>query len=300
MTSGEVQAPLAAIVMRMLRPLPAIQDPAAARGHISTFSPRQLATTVWGLSTLELHSGPLYETAAPHLMEHMRTASDKALSMVAGTYARPAVQERSRTALPVLRSVLASLRARIAHGSCIPDVIADTVWHAWRGCRAHQHLQAISPSGHSISLTADGSTPSIASTPSTAASQPETVEAVQSEGAAVAPFDRLVVAAAAKSDVAAGAEVQAAAVTSADLPAVRQALAAAVSALGECRPQVCMTTPPLPPTAGCVSHRPHRPAVGAARCASWYMWQMHELLHKQLWPRLSCFVYPGLSRPRDT
>lgn len=230
-TQRGVQEPLARIVMRMLRPLPAISDPAVARGHISTFSPRQLATTVWGLSTLQLHSGPLYDTAAPLLMQHMRSASDKALSMAAAAYARAGVQERSRLALQLLCSVLAALRARIAQGSCIPDVIADTVWHAWRGCGAHQHLQVASGAGRSRSIAGDGSTPSMASTPSTGGSHTEDAEA-----GAVGQFDRL--AAAGGADVAAGGEAQTARVTSADLPAVRQALAAAVSGLGECRDQV--------------------------------------------------------------
>lgn len=228
-----MQAPLAQIVMRMLRPMPQIADPSAARGHITTFSPRQLATTVWGLCRLELHSGPLYDAAATPLMQHMRGASDKALSMVSSTYSRAPVQDRSRMALAVLRSVLASLRARILSGSCIPDVIADTAWHAWCGCRAQPLPQVGSPRGPSRVLTIGDSTPSMASTASTGTSQPDPPDPAQA-----AQWDRAVATCRGDGEVAARSSEQAASVTNTDLPAVRQALTAAVSSLGECRPQV--------------------------------------------------------------
>eukprot|EP00892_Ulva_mutabilis_P007199 jgi/Ulvmu1/4851/UM020_0137.1 len=243
---ADLQEPVAQIVMRMLRPLPAIQEPAAAVGHISTFSPRQLATAVWSLSSLNLHSGPLYDIAAPLLIRSMAASSDKALSMAAATYSRPAVQERSRLALPLLRAVLCSLRERIVRGSCIPDVIADTVWQAWRGCAADTQRRAVSPSGRS-SLMED----SLASTPSTlstGASQREATEARTTK-----KFDQLVAASQGRKPITqvggkavahagagqlGGAEPGTAQLASADLAAVRRALSAAVSSLGECQPQV--------------------------------------------------------------
>lgn len=227
-----VQAPVAQIVMRMLRPLPVIPDPAAARGHITTFAPRHLATAVWALGMLDLHAGPLYDVAAPQLMERLADASDKALSMAAATYARPAVQERSHMALPLLRAVLLALRSRVARGSCIPDVIADTAWHAWRGCCAQGRRRIPSPCGRSSSLAAE-STASMASTHSTGTLQREALEP-----RGVVRFDRLIAASGGESAAVEGARPTAAKLSSADLPAVRAALAAAVSSLGQCQPQV--------------------------------------------------------------
>ena len=122
----------------MLRPIPNIPDERVARGHIDTFEPRQLCTTLWALAKLGLHSSELYAAAAPLLMRMRRDIGDKGLAELAATYTRPAVQTATNTHRAVLLMVARATAERVQAGSMVPSALGETLWDLWR-CQAHSN-----------------------------------------------------------------------------------------------------------------------------------------------------------------
>lgn len=136
-----LQEPVGKLVVRMLRPLPAVGDERISRGHLSSFSPRHHINVLWGLSKLGLHSTALYDTSAALLIPHMVGVGDKGLAMLASVFGGgfAHTRQKSQLALPLLCSVADSAHARVLQGRIIPDALAQCIWHLW--------VAAAAPSG---------------------------------------------------------------------------------------------------------------------------------------------------------
>jgi hypothetical protein len=125
-----VQENLSSLVQHVLRPLPPVPDERIARGHILTFEARQLTNSVWALATLGLHAPALYHAAARQLQLQIPRAADKALAAVADTYSQPIVRASTSASMPLLLTVLRSLRQRVAGGAVLPSTLAAVIWSA--------------------------------------------------------------------------------------------------------------------------------------------------------------------------
>ena len=123
-----VQEPVGKLVVRMLRPLPAVGDERISRGHLSSFLPRHHINVLWGISRLGLHSEALYDACAGHLIPQMKGVGDQGLAMLASVFGGgfPHARRSSRLALPLLCAVGDSAHARVLRGSIIPDAVSYT------------------------------------------------------------------------------------------------------------------------------------------------------------------------------
>ena len=126
-----MQAPACKMVHRMLRPLPLVDDPRVAHGHISSFTTRQLTNTLWAFARLELHSAALYDAGAMALLPQMRAVADKGLVELAATYTSPAVKRVTMAQRAMPLAVAMAVSSRVHRGQIVPNALAEACWLLW-------------------------------------------------------------------------------------------------------------------------------------------------------------------------
>lgn len=142
------------LAVRMLRPLPPVPDERVSRGHLTSFEPRHHIHVLWGLSTLGLHSTPLYDSSLALLTPQMGDVGDRGLAMLASVFGGGSGNARNhcRLALPLLCAIGDCAKRRVLKGSIVPDALAQCIWNLWLAAKAPAGCkQALLPSDRTLS-----------------------------------------------------------------------------------------------------------------------------------------------------